>query len=116
VKGIIEGLTRAWELLSEYITRKDDDDRICDVYAEIKRAIEVLENPCWETPEQWEKRTGEPWPDEAAVYIRAADGSSSWIVKQYLDVKIHNWLVPITIICATEAGRPPDNWKPRRRK
>jgi hypothetical protein len=46
------------------------------------------------------------------VYVRQADGSSPWIVKQYLDVKITNWLVPITVICATEAGPPPDGWRP----
>jgi hypothetical protein len=65
----------------------------------------------WETPDQYKKRTGEEWPDNAAVYIRQVDGSSPWTVKQYLDVKVTNWLVPITIICATEAGPPPEDWK-----
>jgi hypothetical protein len=91
-----------------------------DIYYNLDKALGNIQSAIaelktlhqWETPEQWEKRTEEPWPDNGAVYVRQADGSSPWIVKQYLDMKISNWLVPITIICATKAGPPPDEWRP----
>jgi hypothetical protein len=98
----------------DYI-RVDEDEEQCPVCGEKGYLMDIPEReekPRWETPEQWEKRTGEPWPDSWAVYVRQADGSSPWIVKQYLDVKITKWLVPITIICATEAGTPSDDWRP----
>jgi hypothetical protein len=75
----------------------------------------------WETPEQYLKRTGKPWPNNWAVYCRIYIGKpSSFSVYTYndalrllsmtvahteLDIKYH-------IVCATEAGIPPDDWRP----
>jgi hypothetical protein len=89
-----------------------------DVVNEVKRNItwaiaELKAPPRWETPEQYRERTGRDWLDHNAVYVRQADGSSPWIVKQHLEAKVTKWLVPITVICATEAGCPPDSWRPK---
>jgi hypothetical protein len=68
--------------------------------------------PDFETPERYRERTGKKWGDGNAVYIRRKGCSSLWIVKQYQDAKSIRVLIPITIICATEAGRPPKDWSP----
>jgi hypothetical protein len=75
--------------------------------------VEQLAN--WETPEQWKKRTGKAWPEDWAVYVLVRD--------KYVREKIYRWKIfpyyatrafrgSNPIICATEAGMPPSNWKP----
>jgi hypothetical protein len=74
--------------------------------AEAQHPIEV---PAWETPEQYEKRTREAWPEDAAVYTRAQykdETWSSWQVCSYIEAE--PTLYKIQIVCATEAGPPPD--------
>jgi hypothetical protein len=79
----------------------------------LELAVDALEHPCWETPEQYEKRTGEPWPDKWAVYRRKNypnTGWTSWEVLSYGWARFCVW--QYQIICATEAGPPPDDWEP----
>jgi hypothetical protein len=67
----------------------------------------------WETPERYEKRTGEPWPDDGAVYarIRRTTGEwSRWDVFKFGCAKAN--MFNAQIVCATEAGPPPHYWKP----
>jgi hypothetical protein len=88
---------------------------------------ELKATPRWETPEQWEQRTGEKWPDDWAVYFMGwfSDGKSIfingvWQVKSLREArdtaktlrlsKYNRYF--IEIICATEAGPPPDGWRP----
>jgi hypothetical protein len=76
----------------------------------VSEAIVELTTPRWETPEQREKRTGEKWPDDAAVYalVELLHGELLWEIMSYKTAIISaNY-----IICATEAGPPPDGWKP----
>jgi hypothetical protein len=87
----------------------------------MEMVIKELKTPRWETPEQYEKRTGNKWPDSALVYAmyEANDGSRIWGYESYgyaqykREKNRHN---PIWIICATEAGQPPDDWKPEEEK
>jgi hypothetical protein len=75
----------------------------------IKKAIELLKAPPrWETPEQYKKRTGKDWPDEGAVYFRCIHIEPGWGVCRYISAKRDCDLC----VCATEAGPPPEDWKP----
>jgi hypothetical protein len=94
----------------------------------LDEAIKELEaTPRWETPEQWEKRTGEPWPDNGAVYYRdrgwhdaGQTGWCLWRVMSHKEAvkKPHEpncsgvSTADFQIICATEAGKPPDECRP----
>jgi hypothetical protein len=78
-------------------------------------ARHLIEVPAWETPEQYEKRTGEKWPDDWAVYsLNELNECNAWSVGVYkherLYMKDHKTMK--AIVCATEAGRPPDDWRP----
>jgi hypothetical protein len=101
----------------------------------IDQAIEELK-PRWETPEQYEKRTGEKWPDNGAVYYQkrtvlcntTVDGKIvnehwtpfSWFVETWSDAKeeispeaeYRKFRDYGLVICATEAGPPPDTREP----
>jgi hypothetical protein len=68
--------------------------------------------PRWETLEQYEKRTGESWPENGAVYtICVKDQREFWYPKSLELVKKAG--VPLkNVIIATEAGPPPTVWKP----
>jgi hypothetical protein len=77
---------------------------------------ELKAQPRWETPEQWEKRTGEKWLDSWAVYAlyENKDGTSQWFwggYKKELDRATRHNKNPLNIVCATEAGPPPDDWR-----
>ena len=94
-------------------------------------AIRELRNPFlvdFETPEQWETRTGKKWED--AVYFNLfskKDGHSVYIGGKYQTMTIETALEIIdklenqqhcheytaVVICANnDNGRPPDGWKP----
>jgi hypothetical protein len=75
-------------------------------------ALEELKTPRWVTPERWEAETGEAWSENGAVYVRFADGSSPWFTEDYASAREHQIDGPLSTVCATEAGPPPDDWKP----
>jgi hypothetical protein len=87
----------------------------------IEKAMAELNKFRWETPEQYKMRTGKPWPDYKEVYwrwrysgVRGYQGGE-WNYKSYGSLKeeypngIHIGI--IDIICSTEAGKPPDDWR-----
>jgi hypothetical protein len=83
--------------------------------------VELKSAPRWETTEQWERRTGEPWPDDWAVYVQITRGDNGYVYKwkpSTLREALINKSSPIwenhqiEIICATEAGPPPEDWRP----
>jgi hypothetical protein len=85
-----------------------------DVIWNINDALEELENPLWYTSDQWEWCTGKPWPENGAVYYRCSR-ADCWVVSTFEDAKrdIVMSLIPTAdIVCATEAGPPPNDWKP----
>jgi hypothetical protein len=67
--------------------------------------------PDFETPEQYKERTGEPWPDNAAVYWKWAD-DDAWTIGKYSVMRDEYDPFGVWIICATEAGPPPEGWRP----
>jgi hypothetical protein len=79
----------------------------------VRQAVAKLEGrPKWETPEQYKKRTGKAWPDSGAVYtICVKNHQEFWYPKSLGLVKKVG--VPLkNVIIATEAGPPPDDWRP----
>jgi hypothetical protein len=91
----------------------------------IQEVIALLKAPCWETPEQYEKRTGEMWPDNRAVYVGIDNDEVVDIAimsyREAKEVKKTGWRYIygdggvhkiVYIVCATEAGPPPDDWRP----
>jgi hypothetical protein len=89
----------------------------------ISETIEYLQTPCWYTPKQWEEKTGKPWPDNGAVYMlwqppESRGSPPFWRIENYAYVKLYLKDVIaygencLAVICATEAGPPPDDWEP----
>jgi hypothetical protein len=76
--------------------------------------------PEFETIEQHKDRTGEDWPDKAPVWVCVHE---EWQLEEHwralqlendlirLDKDFGDTHVPLLIICATEAGPPPDDWR-----
>jgi hypothetical protein len=105
-----------------------DDIEYCPVCGDSECLMDLPEaesKPRWETPEQWEKRTGEKWPDNGAVYYRYSYDYKTYqewrvgrhknIVDSRADFETHN-AGTHQIICATESGPPPDDWHPEELK
>jgi hypothetical protein len=102
-------------------------------------ATAELQSPRWETPEQYWERTGKPWPDDWAVYYQgrillcsivdakivneywspfswhvATWKSSRKVINSGMEArKYHDFGL---VICATEAGPPPEGWEPEEEK
>jgi hypothetical protein len=100
---------------AEIIYRRNAMEKIKAAIAELK------DPPRWETPEQREQRTEEPWPDNWAVYIQIIRKDNGYIYKwkpcTFREALINKsspiWENhQIEIVCATEAGPPPDDWRP----
>jgi hypothetical protein len=126
----IEKIAGALEILdTSSCSRGDNVEQNLSEAIDILRSIANKQMPRWETPEQWEKRTGNPWSDELAVYYRdrgyADVGKTEWSLwrgmlykdakKEARDEKPHMsgvTLADYQIACATEAGPPPDDWEP----
>jgi hypothetical protein len=93
-----------------------------DIISAIDWALEDLEAPPrWYTPEQYKERTGEEWPEDWAVYALVVDWPpmcsywSGWKILPYgkaLEYNHRPGEFKLCIICATEAGKPRDEWKP----
>jgi hypothetical protein len=114
---VIELLLRAdHNVTSEDLYRSDRFRWRASTKKLLKQAIDLLQAaPRWETPEQYKKRTGEDWPDEAAVYrlYTDNDGITKWYADSLTRSTTHNnryKLLPV--VCATIAGPPPADWKP----
>jgi hypothetical protein len=132
VKKVIELLEQGLKYLDKAYDANNDEDsdvvmgHLNIVEVSIKTALkhigaELKALPRWETPEQYENRTGEEWPEKAAVYVRVyADKFPGFGVYTYADalrlVRMATAHTGITgkhqIACATEAGPPPDDWRP----
>jgi hypothetical protein len=116
------------ELLDAAISHigKGHDHIVADL---IKQAMRELKSgiPCWETTEQYDKRTGKAW--KGAVYFNAFrndTGESFYTNGEYQVSSTKDILETIrnvthitgifdfrvVVICATEAGPPPNGWEP----
>jgi hypothetical protein len=91
-----------------------------------KEAEELIDGPTaprWETPEQYQARTGNAWPDNAAV--RALNPDSGWELMEYwrakqleqdlarLDKDFGDDPEGLLVVCDSwGAEPPPDDWRP----
>ena len=67
--------------------------------------------PIWYTVEQWEKLTGRKVPDDMPVwYIDEYDGR--WYFSTLEHAQRDCFTVDNIKVIATEAGRPPHDWRP----
>jgi hypothetical protein len=78
-------------------------------------AMAILKAHRWETPEEWGRRTGELLLDRSPVYVRfrnryVREENYYWLLYEYYQTRA--WRLHNPIICATEAGPPPDDWRP----
>jgi hypothetical protein len=116
MKTVIELLEKAYENVFRINRYRDARENFADRETAcrfIQQAIAELKSPRWYTPEQWEKRTGKAWPEDWAVYARAKyveSGWSRWGTLPYSESKLT--MYKTQIVCATEAGPPPDDWRP----
>jgi hypothetical protein len=110
---LLESIRKELSAGSSAKSRSVSYDYLYKALKKIDHLIAELKAPLrWETPEQYEKRNGEKWPDDWAVYCFMFDGQG-WVVGDYKWAKeFHTGEI---IICATEAG-PPLTGGDRRRK
>jgi hypothetical protein len=114
LKVIVDGIYAA-DITSE----SKAESVLENIHLSILKVLELLESPPrWETPEQWEKRTEEKYPDYAPVYFRGRYGFAKtwnrWKLGSFEEAiwVSDYWKDEFQIICATEAGPPPDGWRP----
>ena len=127
MKRAIENLETALEDITEAGYIEPDNSLMSDALYRIKDALtELKAPPRWETPEQREKRTGEPWPDDWPVYccgqtdefakrydaLLKRPHGYTWMCMTYKKANNYEFYKMTHIICATEAGPPPDGWRP----
>jgi hypothetical protein len=83
----------------------------------LELAVEALEHPRRETPEQYEKRTGKRWNDEWPVWIKVKQqeygfAAFRWCLgRECRKVKDNDG---VWIICANCDGPPLENWEPEK--
>jgi hypothetical protein len=70
--------------------------------------------PYYETPEQYEKRTGQSWPEEGPVWWRTPNrpGYIHGFLLGDLPKERKDVGITVFIICAQGPYPPPDGWKP----
>jgi hypothetical protein len=81
MKTAIELLEEAqWRIASIICEDPRSADYASEAEEIVKQVIDCLKTPRWETPDQYKKRTGEPWPDRWAVYAlyEDNDGNKEW--------------------------------------
>jgi hypothetical protein len=111
-------ISDAVDVLAEaraFLEKEYIDDGIDKISSAISMLGELSEPPRWETPEQHRERTGRDWPENWAVYVlvrnKYVQGRDySWRAYNYYDTRPFRGRNPI--VCATEAGKPPNSWRP----
>jgi hypothetical protein len=91
-------------IIQEAIQIMDDEEK--------RRSVELKAPPRWETPEQWEKRTGKAWPDDWPVFFEYGENSNSYYVDMFRRVKSEEVLKIGRICVFTQSGTPPKDWRP----
>jgi hypothetical protein len=117
VKKVIELLEEARRDLIVYSRDEDYEHLLMFALSNIEKALDELKSPRWYTPKQWEAETGEAWPDDWGVYVWDY-ALKLWIIRAYETIKycekFNGRKYPV--VCATEAGKPPDDWRPEETK
>jgi len=68
--------------------------------------------PDYETPAQYEKRTGKAYPHNAPVWWKYAGGNKKWRTQSYSYAKRQSTVNNILIVIADSPVPPPVGWKP----
>ena len=88
-------------------------DWVCPMCADNGTAIKI---PGYETPAQYEKRTGEVFPNNRLVWYRVRYGTrkwESWEAETYSYAKdAILFEMERQIVIADPSVPPPDNWRP----
>jgi phage FluMu protein Com len=96
-----------------YFDIKNDDDTEYHIpLCPICKTLNVVEKRERETPEEFENRTGRPWADDSAVYMKV--GKNEWRIMTYREAKntaeccrMDN--VPYQIYCSDSDTGIPEN-------
>jgi len=86
----------------------DGDDLICCV-CDGDHVMELI--PDYETPEQYEKRTGKAYSDEGAVWVSFL---GHWLIREWGTAR--EWGTKANynpIVIADPPVPPPDDWRPQ---
>jgi hypothetical protein len=73
----------------------------------------------YETPEQFNKRTGDKWPDWAPVWVFVGGQISKWELHTFIEAKHceayygDEHCHAEAIICAIGKNKPPEDWLPK---
>jgi hypothetical protein len=112
VKKAIELLEEANMILATISTKTIslDSIRLPVAISNIQKAIAELQTPRWYTPEQWEAETGEPWPDDWPIW--AINGEGIMELSTMDEEELRKELGTCAYVCVTEAGPPPEDWRP----
>jgi NAD-dependent SIR2 family protein deacetylase len=105
----------------DYIVEEEDEKEACPLCGKNGYLMDIQpedDKPYWETPYQWEKRTGKEWKHNWAVYCYTHDCSNAkdeWRVMSYR-AALERYYCHFTngiklVVVATEAA-PPDGWRP----
>jgi hypothetical protein len=118
ISFVIENrITKALELLDiSSCSHRDSIEKNLAEAIDILRGITSKQAPLWETPEQWEKRTGEPLPDDWPVFFEYGENTNYWQIERFGRVKNERVLKIGRICVFAEFGPPPDDWKPEGEK
>jgi hypothetical protein len=118
VKKVIELLEEAKITLGWGMT--GDLAAVNSAYDRVKSVLEELRSrPRWETPEQFEKLTGKPWPDNVPVWTRHQSPITGvWYpwnlnaLKNIQDYYRSTNCESFQIVTCNGPYPPPDDWKP----
>jgi hypothetical protein len=120
VKQIIEMLEEADKKVSSisvYGNTRRNRETLDEAIGLIREAITKLQKaPLWETPEQREKRTGEPWQEDWPVWYISDSEEPEWKGCSYKEAKEIDEVNDTWIVCAGKEGPPPDGWEPEEEK
>ena len=73
---------------------------------------ELIPIPDYETPEQYEKRTGKTLPYDAAVWWKYAGTQKKWRIIHLHSAKKYMTEGELLIVCAQSPEPPPNDWRP----
>ena len=90
-----------------------DIDDMCPICGKWNPDFALLPIPDYETPEQYKKRTGKPWPNDGPVWIKRNDGKEYpgggfWGVCRY---KTSKDMGDKVIACVQGPNPPPNDWR-----
>ena len=97
----------------------DRETLLCDICSGESQEVWMKRIPDYETPEQYEKRTGKPWPDNAPVWYRYRNNGTDWsewnlsTLKFIKFTKKNLLMIHIQRVCANSRNGypPPDYWR-----